>query len=148
MKLTKHNGKFWLKAGWPEFAKHYALEIGDLLVFRYEGNSKFRVVIFDMTTVEIDYPFVPPGKGAQEEDISPSRPRKAGEEPPLRSPRDRKRAKAGPNAKPRRDSSSPEGMESNFLLVFRCFRLRCIFALVNMYAFFSCCYDLLQGKAM
>lgn len=30
-----------------------------MLIFRYEGNSEFHVVIFDISTVEIDYPSVP-----------------------------------------------------------------------------------------
>ncbi|GMN24726.1 hypothetical protein TIFTF001_000682 [Ficus carica] len=49
------NGIVWLDDGWREFANHYSLKRGHLLVFRYEGNSKFHVVICDITTCEIDY---------------------------------------------------------------------------------------------
>ena len=55
--LTKSSdGKVWIDKGWPEFAKQYSIARGHLLVFRYEGNSQFYVVIFDTTTTEIDYP--------------------------------------------------------------------------------------------
>ena len=56
--LTKSSdGKVWIDKGWPEFSKQYSIARGHLLVFRYEGNSQFSVVIFDTTTTEIDYPF-------------------------------------------------------------------------------------------
>ena len=59
MGLAKYDEKLWLREGWPEFAKHCSFKRGNLLIFRYEGNSKFSVVIFDETTVEIEYPYTP-----------------------------------------------------------------------------------------
>ncbi|PON54044.1 B3 DNA binding domain containing protein [Parasponia andersonii] len=59
MKLKNDGGKVWLDKGWPEFAKHYSIKRGHLLIFRYEGNSEFHAVIFDTSTVEIDYPSIP-----------------------------------------------------------------------------------------
>ncbi|RDY14464.1 B3 domain-containing transcription factor VRN1, partial [Mucuna pruriens] len=41
---------------WRQFVKYYSLSYGSHLVFRYEGNSKFRVLIFDITSTEICYP--------------------------------------------------------------------------------------------
>ncbi|EXC35446.1 B3 domain-containing transcription factor VRN1 [Morus notabilis] len=59
VRLTKSNGKVWMDKGWTDFSKYYSLGHGDLLVFRYEGNSKFHVLIFDKSTTEIDYPSNP-----------------------------------------------------------------------------------------
>ncbi|POO02683.1 B3 DNA binding domain containing protein, partial [Trema orientale] len=59
MKLTEQDKKIWFEKGWPDFAKHYALKRGSMLTFRYEGNSEFQAVIFDTSTVEIDYPSIP-----------------------------------------------------------------------------------------
>nr|POF18403.1 b3 domain-containing protein [Quercus suber] len=56
VKLTKSNGEVCFGNGWCEFASSHALALGHLLVFRYEGNSEFFVLIFDATTTEIDYP--------------------------------------------------------------------------------------------
>ncbi|XP_059623762.1 putative B3 domain-containing protein At5g66980 [Cornus florida] len=51
-------GKFWhvemedvengvfIKNGWQSFVNHYSIELGDFLVFRYNGNSIFDVRIF------------------------------------------------------------------------------------------------------
>ena len=52
--LTKTDGTVWIEQGWNEFAQHCSLSRGNLLVFRYEGDSQFTVIIFDNTTVEID----------------------------------------------------------------------------------------------
>ncbi|XVF17773.1 hypothetical protein REPUB_Repub10bG0152400 [Reevesia pubescens] len=57
VELTKSDGKIWLKNGWQEFSNHYSLEFGHFLVFRYEGNSNFHVVIFDRSASEIEYPY-------------------------------------------------------------------------------------------
>ena len=59
MKLTEYDGKLWLDNGWPEFVKHYSIGRGNLLTFRYEGNSELHVVLFDTSTLEIDYPSGP-----------------------------------------------------------------------------------------
>ncbi|POO02681.1 B3 DNA binding domain containing protein, partial [Trema orientale] len=59
MKLTKKDNKIWLEEGWPDFAKHYSIRRGSMVMFRYDGNSEFHAVIFDTSTVEIDYPYTP-----------------------------------------------------------------------------------------
>ncbi|KAM4096262.1 hypothetical protein ACJW30_08G092100 [Castanea mollissima] len=55
-KLTKRDGEVWFQNGWCEFASCHTLTPGHLLVFKYEGNSQFYVLIFDATTTKIDYP--------------------------------------------------------------------------------------------
>ncbi|KAF8019540.1 hypothetical protein BT93_G0279 [Corymbia citriodora subsp. variegata] len=46
----------WLWKGWRKFTEHYSICHGHLLVFKYEGDSVFRVIIFDKSASEIDYP--------------------------------------------------------------------------------------------
>ncbi|KAK8263951.1 hypothetical protein V6Z11_D12G074500 [Gossypium hirsutum] len=60
VKLEVPNGAIWqlhLQNGWREFAEHYLLEFGSFVVFRYEGNDRFHVLIFDKSASEIDYPY-------------------------------------------------------------------------------------------
>ncbi|XP_065633728.1 B3 domain-containing protein Os03g0212300-like [Quercus suber] len=57
VELTESDGEVWLQKGWPEFAKYYSIKQGHFLVFRYEGNSHFYVLIFDESATEIDYHF-------------------------------------------------------------------------------------------
>ncbi|KAM6591494.1 hypothetical protein CsatA_014099 [Cannabis sativa] len=59
MGLTKKDENIWFEKGWLDFAKHYGLKRGSMITFRYEGNSEFYAVIFDISTVEINYPCVP-----------------------------------------------------------------------------------------
>ncbi|KAK3420100.1 hypothetical protein EUGRSUZ_G00890 [Eucalyptus grandis] len=57
VKLEKsEDGMVWLWKGWRKFMEHYSIGFGHLLVFRYEGDSVFRVIIFDKSASEIDYP--------------------------------------------------------------------------------------------
>ena len=56
MKLCYHQGNVWLKNGWSRFADHYSILEDYMLAFRYKGNSRFRVVIFNASNTEIDYP--------------------------------------------------------------------------------------------
>ncbi|KAF8030765.1 hypothetical protein BT93_D0063 [Corymbia citriodora subsp. variegata] len=57
VKLEKSDdGKVWLWKGWRGFMEHYSIGHGHLLVFKYEGDSVFHVIIFDKSTSEIDYP--------------------------------------------------------------------------------------------
>lgn len=54
--LQKSGDEIWLKNGWWEFAEHYSLKYGHLLMFKYERFSIFGVVIFDTSATEIVYP--------------------------------------------------------------------------------------------
>ncbi|XP_074335332.1 B3 domain-containing transcription factor VRN1-like isoform X2 [Apium graveolens] len=56
VELKRHKGEVWLQNGWPEFAKFYSICFGYLLVFKYNGDSNFRVSIFEPSALEIDYP--------------------------------------------------------------------------------------------
>ncbi|XVF16197.1 hypothetical protein REPUB_Repub10bG0011200 [Reevesia pubescens] len=58
VELTKSNAEIWLQSGWKEFVKHHCLEFQDFVVFRYEGNCLFNVVIFDKGASEIEYPII------------------------------------------------------------------------------------------
>lgn len=68
VEVVKCHGRIWLQKGWPEFEKHYRLEFGHLLCFRYIPNSAFQVSIFDRSFCEI-HPFEQaPGKRARTTD--------------------------------------------------------------------------------
>ncbi|KAK7857185.1 b3 domain-containing transcription factor vrn1 [Quercus suber] len=83
VKLTKSDGEVCFGNGWCEFASSHALALGHLLVFRYEGNSEFSVLIFDAIATEIEYP------AAELRDCT-------GEKPPVPLPH--KRAKTNPSS--------------------------------------------------
>ncbi|MCL7048225.1 hypothetical protein MKW94_007698 [Papaver nudicaule] len=53
--ISKAEGELVFENGWPEFMEFYSIRVGHLIVFRYDGNSKFQVHIFGMDTTEIDY---------------------------------------------------------------------------------------------
>ncbi|KAF6172566.1 hypothetical protein GIB67_007079 [Kingdonia uniflora] len=54
------NGEAWFKEGWQEFVENNSICPGYFLVFKYDGNSlfnsRFRVLIFDLSCTEIEYP--------------------------------------------------------------------------------------------
>ena len=54
--LMRADDEVWLQSGWKEFADYYSIGYGHFLVFRYDGDSTFRVLIFDKTASEIAYP--------------------------------------------------------------------------------------------
>lgn len=54
--LQRKQGKVWLRNGWPQFATFYSLCFGHSVLFKYQGNCDFEVVIFDTSATEIDYP--------------------------------------------------------------------------------------------
>ena len=45
--VAKNNEKLVLTVGWGKFVDTFGLEMGDAIVFRYNGNSQFNVIIFD-----------------------------------------------------------------------------------------------------
>jgi len=51
----KINGEIWFEKGWKTFTENYSLGHGCLVVFEYEGTSKFDVHILGQNAVEIDY---------------------------------------------------------------------------------------------
>ncbi|KAL2905739.1 B3 domain-containing transcription factor VRN1 [Bienertia sinuspersici] len=76
MELVKENGKAFLQKGWPKFVEFYSLSHGNLLVFKYQGNSRFKVIICDMSACEIDYPYDDDGDDPQSSRQSPPKKRK------------------------------------------------------------------------
>lgn len=55
MELEKtENGLFFHNSGWHSFVKDHLLKIGDFLVCHYDGESKFKVKIYDRTCCEKD----------------------------------------------------------------------------------------------
>ncbi|XVF61909.1 hypothetical protein PTKIN_Ptkin08bG0172600 [Pterospermum kingtungense] len=115
--LTKCDETVWLQKGWQEFAKHYSLKFGYFLVFRYEGNGRFHVLVFDKSASEIEYPCT---KTEEEEDdddeMSVSVSRKCKEKSHLPRPRPRKKMRTDSPNQPGTDSkietlSSPFGAD-------------------------------------
>ncbi|KAL6220482.1 hypothetical protein ACLB2K_008238 [Fragaria x ananassa] len=107
--VTRNGNKVWFEQGWQAFAKFYSLDYGVFLLFRYEGNSKFQVCIFDTSATEIAYPIrieEPENINCEDDDNSVevlddfSHPRcpKTREKTPLPSPRPHKRRKISSNS--------------------------------------------------
>lgn len=68
--LEKSENDVWFCDGWEKFMEYYSITSPNFLVFRYEGNSKFHVLIFDMNGTEIPYPENPnPNIEPQEDDV-------------------------------------------------------------------------------
>jgi len=57
MELKKCGNDIYFCNKWQQFSEYYSIGYGSYLCFKYEGDSKFSVVIFDVTSVEICYPF-------------------------------------------------------------------------------------------
>lgn len=70
IELRKWDGEVWFENGWQEFSSFYSLDYGHLLVFGYEGNSKFRVRILERSCTEIDYPLQNTAEKADEDEKS------------------------------------------------------------------------------
>ncbi|KAM3270584.1 B3 domain-containing protein REM14-like [Capsicum chacoense] len=52
--LVKMNGRR-LEDGWEKFAEEHDLRLGDMLIFRHEGDMDFDVSIFDSTHCDTEY---------------------------------------------------------------------------------------------
>ncbi|KAE8680923.1 hypothetical protein F3Y22_tig00111366pilonHSYRG00370 [Hibiscus syriacus] len=65
VELTKSDERVWLQKGWREFAEQYSLEFGSFLVFRYQGNDHFHVLIFDRSASEIEYAYTEKARAVQ-----------------------------------------------------------------------------------
>jgi len=50
---VENNGDIWFQKNWENFAK--SLKYGNLLTFKYIGGSYFKVKIFGVNALEIDY---------------------------------------------------------------------------------------------
>ena len=56
VRLEKANNNIWFCGGRRDFVDYHSINYGYFLVFKYKGNSKFHVLVFDMTATEIEYP--------------------------------------------------------------------------------------------
>ena len=54
--LKKVDNKIWFCNGWQDFVEYHSIYYVYFVVFRCEGKSSFHVLIFDKTTIEIQYP--------------------------------------------------------------------------------------------
>lgn len=54
MELEKTENGLFFHNGWQRFVKDHHLEVGDFLIFRYDGESKFNVTIYDRSACEKD----------------------------------------------------------------------------------------------
>jgi len=76
MELKKCGNDVFFCNKWQEFMEYYSIGYGWYLSFNYEGNSKFSVIIFDVTSVEICYHFKTPSTNRETNTKYPS-PRKS-----------------------------------------------------------------------
>ncbi|GAB2285206.1 hypothetical protein Dimus_019657 [Dionaea muscipula] len=65
VELVKSGDQLWLRRGWDKFMKGFSIGYGYFLVFRYEGNSRFHVIIFDLSATEVEYPLMAAGNWDQ-----------------------------------------------------------------------------------
>ncbi|KAG9137428.1 hypothetical protein Leryth_020628 [Lithospermum erythrorhizon] len=57
IELIRFNGEIWMDKGFEQFMEYYSIRLGYLLLFRYYYEDLcFRVIIFDTSASEIDYP--------------------------------------------------------------------------------------------
>ncbi|PIA41529.1 hypothetical protein AQUCO_02200155v1 [Aquilegia coerulea] len=56
VELVEDEGQVWFQNGWHRFMEYHSISVGHFLVFRYDGNSQFSVVILDTRASEIEYP--------------------------------------------------------------------------------------------
>lgn len=71
--LERRANRIWLQNGWPEFAKHYSIRGGYMLLFNYLGDSQFDVYIFESSALQIDYSLHDIDDSTRTDVIRPSR---------------------------------------------------------------------------
>ncbi|KAL8117557.1 hypothetical protein AgCh_015439 [Apium graveolens] len=71
VEVERKKGEVWLHNGWPEFATLYSLCFGYLLVFEYVERSYFRVIVFDPSATEIEYPLINCNRNPDDENSVP-----------------------------------------------------------------------------
>ncbi|KAL3616461.1 hypothetical protein CASFOL_039851 [Castilleja foliolosa] len=54
--IINSDGETWLEKGWDKFRDYNSIDFGYFLVFKFDRNSSFRVLIFDKASPEIKYP--------------------------------------------------------------------------------------------
>lgn len=56
--LAKEGNDLFLHHGWLTFLEDHVIEVGDLLVFRYDGHLRFTVLVFDHRACEKESAFI------------------------------------------------------------------------------------------
>lgn len=56
--LTRKGKDIWFHCGWEDFVESYSISARYFLMFRYEKNSNFNVIIINLNACEVDYPCV------------------------------------------------------------------------------------------
>lgn len=56
IKLKRIGEEIWFHEGWSGFAEAHSIKEGHFLLFEYKENSSFRVIIFNVSACEIEYP--------------------------------------------------------------------------------------------
>ncbi|XP_023007492.1 B3 domain-containing transcription factor VRN1-like [Cucurbita maxima] len=51
LELKRHGRSLWFEDGWHDFIRHHCIQVGQLLVFRFEGNSVFNFYMFNLTSI-------------------------------------------------------------------------------------------------
>ncbi|XP_039010287.1 B3 domain-containing protein LOC_Os12g40080-like [Hibiscus syriacus] len=69
LELIKLEDGIWVQNGWRKFVEHYSLELGHFMVFRYQGNCRFHVLIFDRSASEIHYPHANDKEGIHQQAV-------------------------------------------------------------------------------
>jgi hypothetical protein len=52
VEVANNLGKLVLQTGWKAFVTAHDLNMGDFLVFKYDGTSRLKVLIFDLSCCE------------------------------------------------------------------------------------------------
>ncbi|KAK0581170.1 hypothetical protein LWI29_010910 [Acer saccharum] len=55
--LTKDGKRTWFDQGWHDFVEYHSITTRYFLVFKYEKNSNFHVLVFDLSACEISYSY-------------------------------------------------------------------------------------------
>ncbi|TXG64432.1 hypothetical protein EZV62_011426 [Acer yangbiense] len=55
--LTKDGKRTWFDQVWHDFVEYHSITTRYLLVFKYEKNSNFHVLVFDLSACEINYSY-------------------------------------------------------------------------------------------
>ncbi|XP_043697872.1 putative B3 domain-containing protein Os03g0621600 [Telopea speciosissima] len=56
VRVKKIKGSWFLQRGWQLFVMYHSLQVGDFLVFEFNGKSKFRVTVYDRSACEKELP--------------------------------------------------------------------------------------------
>ncbi|XP_042494578.1 putative B3 domain-containing protein Os03g0621600 isoform X2 [Macadamia integrifolia] len=56
VRLKKINNSWFLQRGWQHFVMYHSLQVGEFLVFKFNGKSKFWVTVYDRSACEKELP--------------------------------------------------------------------------------------------